>query len=149
MSVVDLSPMKQTMTIGMLPQSKFSYSTLFVSLALHIVFVIGLVHFGVIKLARVVVAARRLVYTPLVSTEASFARPQPTIKAYEPPVVGDLVIPKLPAVSRPALVEPPKLKIKAEVRYRQGFQYGFKYLHVTEQQVELIRRITRDLRLAL
>ncbi|HXO38428.1 MAG TPA: PilZ domain-containing protein [Candidatus Acidoferrum sp.] len=41
------------------------------------------------------------------------------------------------------------LKIKAEVRYRQGFQYGFKYLHVTEQQVELIRRITRDLRLAL
>jgi TonB family protein len=107
--------MKQTMTIGLLPRSQFSYSTLFVSLALHIVCVIALVHFGIIKPARVVVAARRLVYTPLVSTETSFARPQPKIKAYEPPVVGELVIPKLPAVSRPALVEPPKLKIKAEV----------------------------------
>ncbi|HWS17134.1 MAG TPA: PilZ domain-containing protein [Candidatus Elarobacter sp.] len=41
------------------------------------------------------------------------------------------------------------LKIKAEVRYRQGFQYGFKYIHITEQQKEMIRRTTRDLRLAL
>ncbi len=40
------------------------------------------------------------------------------------------------------------LKIKAEVRYCQGFQYGFKYLHITEQQKEMIRRTTRDLRLA-
>lgn len=114
MSGGDLSPMKQTMTIGLLPQSKFSYSTLVVSLALHIVFVIGLVHFGVIQPARVAVAARRLFYTPLVSTETSFTRPEPKITAYEPPV-GELVVPKLPAVSRPALVEPPKLKIKTEV----------------------------------
>src|SRR5258708_1393231 len=35
------------------------------------------------------------------------------------------------------------LKIKAEVRYRQGFQYGFKYVQVTEQQKEMIRRTTR------
>ena len=40
------------------------------------------------------------------------------------------------------------LKVKAEVRYRQGFQYGFKYVHITEQQKEMIRRITPDLRLA-
>jgi c-di-GMP-binding flagellar brake protein YcgR len=40
------------------------------------------------------------------------------------------------------------LKIKAEVRYRQGFQYGFKYIHITEQQKEMIRRTTRDLHLA-
>jgi c-di-GMP-binding flagellar brake protein YcgR len=40
------------------------------------------------------------------------------------------------------------LKLKAEVRYRQGFQYGFKYLHATEQQKEMIRRATRDLSLA-
>jgi PilZ domain len=46
----------------------------------------------------------------------------------------------------PEATEP--LKIKAEVRYRQGFQYGFKYIHVTEQQKELIRRCTRDLSLA-
>ena len=43
-------------------------------------------------------------------------------------------------------VEP--LKIQAEVRYRRGFQYGFKFLHATEQQRELIRRTTHDLRLA-
>lgn len=41
------------------------------------------------------------------------------------------------------------LKIKAEVRYCQGFQYGFKYMHITEQQKEMIRRTTRDLHLAL
>jgi TonB family protein len=115
MSVGDLSPMKQTMTIGLLPQRKFSYPTLFASFVLHIMLIIGLVHVGVIKPERVVVAARKLVYTPLVSTETSFARPQPKIKTYEPPVVAELVIPKLPPVSRPALVEPPKLKIKAEV----------------------------------
>jgi hypothetical protein len=40
------------------------------------------------------------------------------------------------------------LKVKAEVRYRHGFQYGFKYTHSTEQQKEMIRRTTRDLRLA-
>ena len=40
------------------------------------------------------------------------------------------------------------LKLKAEVRYRQGFQYGFKFLHATEQQRELIRRTTLALRMA-
>ena len=46
----------------------------------------------------------------------------------------------------PDTTEP--LKIKAEVRYRQGFQYGFKYMQITEQQKEMIRRTTHDLRLA-
>jgi hypothetical protein len=40
------------------------------------------------------------------------------------------------------------LKLKAEVRYRRGFQYGFKFLHATEQQRELIRKTTHDLRMA-
>lgn len=40
------------------------------------------------------------------------------------------------------------LKIKAEVRYRHGFQYGFQFVHVTEQQKEMIRRTARDLRMA-
>jgi hypothetical protein len=40
------------------------------------------------------------------------------------------------------------LKIKAEVRYRHGFQYGFKYVEATQQQKEMIRRTTHDLRLA-
>ena len=43
---------------------------------------------------------------------------------------------------------PEPLKIKAEVRYRHGFQYGFKYFHITEQQKEMIRRTTRDLHMA-
>ena len=40
------------------------------------------------------------------------------------------------------------LKIKAEVRYRHGFQYGFKFVQITEEQKEMIRRTTRDLRMA-
>ena len=40
------------------------------------------------------------------------------------------------------------LKLKAEVRYCQGFQYGFKFLHATEQQKELIRRTTHTLHMA-
>jgi hypothetical protein len=37
------------------------------------------------------------------------------------------------------------LRLKTEVRYRQGFQYGFRFLHITEDQREMIRRATRDL----
>lgn len=43
---------------------------------------------------------------------------------------------------------PEPLKIKAEVRYRHGFQYGFKFMQLTEQQKEIIRRSTRDLYMA-
>ena len=43
----------------------------------------------------------------------------------------------------PATDEP--IRLKAEVRYNQGFQYGFRFLHPTEQQRELIRNATRDL----
>jgi len=46
----------------------------------------------------------------------------------------------------PDATEP--LKIEAEVRYRHGFQYGFKFVKITEQQREMIRRTTRDLRMA-
>jgi hypothetical protein len=46
----------------------------------------------------------------------------------------------------PDATEP--LKIKAEVRYRHGFQYGFKFVQITEQQREMIRRTARDLRMA-
>src|SRR5215467_10586527 len=37
------------------------------------------------------------------------------------------------------------LSLKAEVRYRQGFQYGFRFLHPTERQREIIRRATEKL----
>ena len=40
------------------------------------------------------------------------------------------------------------MRLKAEVRYRQGFQYGFKFLHATDHQREIIRRATKNLPLA-
>ena len=43
---------------------------------------------------------------------------------------------------------PEPLKLKAEVRYRHGFQYGFRFLNPTSEQKEAIRRTTHDLHLA-
>lgn len=37
----------------------------------------------------------------------------------------------------PHMSEP--LKLQAEVRYRQGFQYGFKFFPPTYEQIEVIR----------
>ena len=54
--------------------------------------------------------------------------------------IGDVVTLEfqLPLHSEP-------LSLQAEVRYRQGFQYGFRFLHPTDQQKERIRHATRDL----
>lgn len=57
--------------------------------------------------------------------------------------VGDIVELELQLPNTP---EP--LKLKAEVRYRHGFQYGFRFLNATSQQKEAIRRIAHDLHLA-
>lgn len=40
------------------------------------------------------------------------------------------------------------LRLKAELRYRQGFQYGFRFLHATAEQRELIRNATQNLPIA-
>ena len=40
------------------------------------------------------------------------------------------------------------LVIRAEVRYRQGFQYGFKFIDATEDQVAIIRNTVRGLPIA-
>lgn len=37
------------------------------------------------------------------------------------------------------------LVFRAEVRYRQGFQYGFRFLSLSEKQLEIIRHAIRDL----
>jgi TonB family protein len=107
--------MNQTMSMGLLPQPKINYSTLFIAFVSQVMLIAGLVHVGVIKPgSSSVVVEKRLVYTPLVSTATLPARPQPKIKAYEPTVVAELVIPKhLPAV-HPSLLEPPKLEMKAK-----------------------------------
>src|ERR1700722_18277941 len=106
--------MNQTMTMGLLPQPKRNYKSLFVALALHAMVIAGLVHVGLIKPERVVAVTKSLVYTPWVSPESVPVRPQPRIKAYEPPVVARLVIPKFTPVVRPALVDPPKLEIEVK-----------------------------------
>src|SRR5579864_3611532 len=106
--------MNETMTMGLLPQPKFNYLTLFMAFALDVVLITGLVHVGIIKPNKIVVVARRLVYTPLVSTETLPIKPEPKIKAYEPTVVAKLVISKFSPVIRPALVEPPKVEIEAK-----------------------------------
>lgn len=44
----------------------------------------------------------------------------------------------LPGASHP-------LKLMAEVRYKQGFQYGFRFLHITEKQRAQIREAVRQM----
>lgn len=44
----------------------------------------------------------------------------------------------LPGASSP-------LKVMAEVRYKQGFQYGFRFLHITEKQRAQIRDAVRQM----
>jgi len=46
----------------------------------------------------------------------------------------------------PGSAEP--LRLKGELRYRQGFQYGFRFLHPTPEQRTSIRNATRGLPLA-
>ena len=43
----------------------------------------------------------------------------------------------------PESAEP--LVLRAEVRYRQGFQYGFRFIPPTEEQAEIIRNGVKDL----
>ena len=40
------------------------------------------------------------------------------------------------------------LRLKAEIRYHQGFQYGFRFVDATEQHRALIREATANLPLA-
>lgn len=60
-------------------------------------------------------------------------------------VAGDIPLGELVEVQFqvPHATEP--MAIRAEVRYRQGFQYGFKFLQPTEDQLELIRATVKNL----
>jgi TonB family protein len=106
--------MNQTLTMGLLLQPKLNYRSFCIALALHGMAIAGLVHVGLIKPDRVLAVTKSMVYTPLVLPETAPVRPQPRIKAYEPPVVARLVIPKFTPVIRPAVVEPPKLEIETK-----------------------------------
>ena len=60
-------------------------------------------------------------------------------------LTGDLKVNQVVEVEfqLPGRNEP--LYMTAEVRYRRGFQYGLKFLNPGEQQLEAIRRATRNL----
>jgi PilZ domain len=60
-------------------------------------------------------------------------------------VAGDIPIGEIVQLQLqlPGSEEP--LVLFAELRYRQGFQYGFKFVNPSDKQVEIIRRSIRDL----
>jgi len=60
-------------------------------------------------------------------------------------VAGDIPLGELVEVQFQLPQSTELLAIRAEVRYRQGFQYGFKFLQPTEEQLELIRATVRNL----
>ena len=60
-------------------------------------------------------------------------------------VAGDIPLGELVEVQFQVPQSSELLTIRAEVRYRQGFQYGFKFLQPTEDQLELIRATLRNL----
>jgi PilZ domain-containing protein len=60
-------------------------------------------------------------------------------------IPGDLAIRDVVELEFQLPTSSESLTLQAEVRYRQGFQYGFRFLHPTEQQRELIRGAISDL----
>jgi hypothetical protein len=60
-------------------------------------------------------------------------------------VAGDIQLQELVELQfqLPEVADP--LVLRAEVRYRQGFQYGFRFIPPTEEQAEMIRQGVRDL----
>jgi hypothetical protein len=60
-------------------------------------------------------------------------------------VAGDIPLGEFVELQFTAPQAPDPLVIRAEVRYRQGFQYGFKFIGLTEQQTVVIREAVRSL----
>lgn len=60
-------------------------------------------------------------------------------------VAGDIPLHEFVELQLQLPETPEPLLLQAEVRYRQGFQYGFKFLDPTEAQVQTIRGAVRDL----
>src|SRR5215470_16995136 len=60
-------------------------------------------------------------------------------------VAGDLNLGEIVELQFQVPGSPDPLVIRVEVRYRQGFQYGFKFIGATEEQLAIIRSATREL----
>jgi TonB family protein len=104
-----------TLTMGLLPERKANYRALLTAFASQSMLVFALIHFGVIKPAKVMLRAKSLIYTPLIQPSEALV-PQTRIRAYAPPVAEKLVISKSsPLVHMPApVVEPPKVEVQAK-----------------------------------
>ena len=63
-------------------------------------------------------------------------------------IPGDIAIGEVVEVEFQLPLSKEPLRLQAEVRYRQGFQYGFRFLHPTDREKDLIHRATRDLPVA-
>jgi TonB family protein len=104
-----------TLTLELLPERKNNYPALLTAFAFQSMVVVALSHFAVINPLKIIREARSLVYTPLVEMTEPVV-PQTRIRAYDPPVVGKLMVSKpSPAVHIPtAVVGPPKLESQAK-----------------------------------
>lgn len=60
-------------------------------------------------------------------------------------VAGDIPVGELVQLQLQLPGSEDPLVFRAEVRYRQGFQYGFKFLNPGGKQIEIIRRAIRGL----
>jgi TonB family protein len=104
-----------TLTLQLLPERKTNYRALLTAFVSQSLVVVALIHFGVIKPDKVALRAKNLIYTPLLQPTEPVV-PQPRIRAYAPPVVGKLVLPKPSTAFRipAALMEPPKVELQAK-----------------------------------
>jgi len=98
--------MTDTLTIGLLPERRFNYHSLFAGFVLQGLLGLVLIQLGFIYSGKVGAVAGNLVYTSLVfkSDAVVPVAPQPKIKAYVPPVVAKLMVPH--DVPRPKMVTP-------------------------------------------
>lgn len=60
-------------------------------------------------------------------------------------IAGDLQLGEIVRLEFQLPEVPDPMAIHAEVRYRKGFQFGFKFINPTQEQCESIRRATRAL----
>jgi TonB family protein len=104
-----------TLTMELFPERHTNYPALLTAFVFQSMLVVALIHFAVINPVKVVLAAKSLVYTPLVGITEP-VMPQTRIKAFAPPVVRSLVASKSsPLVRIPVPVaEPPEVEVQVK-----------------------------------
>ena len=98
--------MTGTLTMGLLPQRRFNYRSLFAGFVLQGLLGVVFIQLGFIRSDKGEAVAENLVYTSLVFKRDGVVpvAPQPKLKAYVPSVVAKLIVPH--DVPRPKIVTP-------------------------------------------